>query len=204
MKSATQRFVYLSLAAGTHQTARPRLRLRLRRSRGYSLLELLIASAIVAILLQASAGGGLQEMVLRNERQVAAQELMRLIQFSRSEAINRGDWITLCAIDSSGQCRADWTDREVVVFQDLDANRRLNAERGEIALQRMRWPEDRGALQWRAALRYPAVTYSPIGSALQNGSFTLCQHGAGKQANWVLSINRGGRPYMNTRARRQC
>ena len=177
---------------------------RMPQQRGYNLLEMLIASAVVVVMLNASMSGGLQQLVLRNERQVAVQELMRLIQFSRSEAINRGAWVTLCAIDASGQCRAEWTNSDVVVFLDDNADRRLDAGGQELALQRMYWQADRGRLHWRAALRYPAVTYSPIGSALQNGSFILCQDATGDGADMVLSINRGGRPYVNTRARKGC
>ena len=169
--------------------------------KGYSLLELLVTGTIVAVFLQASAGGSLHSLVTHNQRQVAVQELMRLIQYSRSEAIHRQERVTLCALDPSGQCTGRWTERDVAVFVDRDGDRRAQSAE---ALQRYHWPASRGELLWRAALRYPAVTFTPQGAALQNGSFVLCQDDGDSNADLVLSINRGGRPYINEKLRRGC
>ncbi|MEE4659365.1 MAG: GspH/FimT family pseudopilin [Halieaceae bacterium] len=174
---------------------------RAARQHGYSLLELLVAGTIVAVFLQATAGGSLHDLITRNKRQVAVQELMRLIQYSRSEAIHRQERVTLCALDASGMCAGNWSGRDVAVFVDRDGDQRVQPAE---ALQRSTWPQSRGELLWRAALRYPAVTFTPQGAALQNGSFVLCQHDGDRSADVVLSINRGGRPYINTTRRRSC
>lgn len=168
---------------------------------GYSLLELLVVGTIVAVFLQATAGGSLHGLITRNKRQVAVQELMRLLQYSRSEAIHRQERVTLCALDASGKCTGTWGGRDVAVFTDRDGDQRVQPAE---ALQRSTWPQSRGELLWRAALRYPAVTFTPQGAALQNGSFVLCQDDGDRSADMVLSINRGGRPYINSTRRRSC
>ena len=158
---------------------------------GYTMPELLITSAIVAVGI--NAGLGLVDLVERQQRLIVAAELQRLLAFARYEAVSQQRPITLCALDNKSLCSREWAGRKVAVFSDSNKNRRL--DEGE-ALRKTRWPEKRGRLQWRAALGRPWLEYSEIGSTSQNGSFFLCSTDD-PTATLVMRINRGGRPYLD-------
>lgn len=168
-----------------------------RRCSGYTLLELMITGAVAAVCIQA--GLGLFEMVERNRRWAVSLEVQRLVGFARSEAVSRQRDVTLCAVNNEGLCQRDWEGLEVAVFTDLDNDRRL--DEGE-ALLRVPWPQSRGRLRWRAALARPWLRYSALGSTYQNGSFVFC--GKGLDAQLVISVNRGGRPYVADPAGYRC
>ncbi len=174
---------------------------RTPKQRGYTLVELLITTGIVALALSAASYSGLNELIERHRRQVSLQEVMRLVQFARSEAVNRQQSITLCALDDASTCTASWTGNTVAVFRDADYNRRVDP--GE-ALRAVHWPASRGSLQWRASLGRKHLEFSAMGSTAQNGSFLLCHRDGDKAADLVITLNRGGRPYVNGDTRRRC
>ena len=168
-----------------------------RRCRGYTLLELLVTGAAAALCI--NAGLALFEMVERNRRWAASLEIHRLVMFARSEAVSRQRDVTLCAVDAEGACRRDWSGLDVAVFTDLDGDGRLDD--GE-ALLVTHWPQARGRLRWRAALARPYLRYSALGSTYQNGSFVFYRKGL--DAELVISVNRGGRPYVAKPAGYRC
>ena len=123
--------------------------------RGYTLPELLITSAIVAVGI--NAGLGLVELVERQHRLAAASELQRLVAFARYEAVSQQRAVTLCALDNESRCSREWAGREVAVFTDTNGNHRL--EDGE-ALRITRWSQKRGRLQWRGRIEHDATAHS--------------------------------------------
>ncbi len=168
-------------------------------SRGYTLLDLLIATTIAGLLLQASFGLG--ALIHRERQMLAVRELQRLVQFARGQAVNLQREVLLCALDEEQACDGRWDGREVAVFSDLDRDKRLDP--GE-ALYLDHWPVDRGRLAWRASLGRDYLAFSAMGSTHQNGSFVLCFARQGEQPDIVLTLNRGGRPYLNTPGGRRC
>ena len=166
---------------------------------GYSLVELLSVTAILAVCV--SAGAGLAELVERERRVATVMDLRRLIAFARSEAVNRQRPVTLCAVDHSGKCSADWSGRDVVIFTDSDDDLRPT---GEEVIRREHWHSRRGTLVWRAAWRREYLQYQALGNTHQNGSFLLCHPDGDLNADLVLTVNRGGRPYQNDTSGRRC
>lgn len=65
------------------------------RARGFSLIELMVAVAILAILL-ALAVPSFQDMIQRNRVRTAAADLTDALNLTRSEAIKRGSSTRLC------------------------------------------------------------------------------------------------------------
>jgi prepilin-type N-terminal cleavage/methylation domain-containing protein len=87
---------------------------RRRPARGFTLIELAIVLAIVAILLRVAAPGMARAIAAR-ALSSQASEFMSTLRFARSEAISRGAVVTLCAAAPEGpsrQCQrprsADW------------------------------------------------------------------------------------------------
>ena len=169
------------------------------RGAGYTLLELLLTVAIIAVL--AELGSGFVGLVERQRHVVAVVDLRRSLNYARYMAVSLQSEVTLCALDGANRCQRTWQDREVAVFTDRNRNRRLDA--GEV-LQLDHWPKDRGWLEWRAALRRKYLVFRPSGVTAQNGSFLLCRRGRGQVADVVLVVNRGGRSYIGKPGTRRC
>ncbi len=166
---------------------------------GYSLLELLVTTAIAAVVI--TAGMGLGGLIVRERRYFELAELQRLVHYARAEAVSGQQAVTLCAVDSAGRCSRDWSGRDIAVFHDRDEDR---APSESELLRWSHWEEERGLLQWRAALGRRYLVFSAFGSTYQNGSFYLCYDGRGQPADRVLTVNRGGRPYLADPAGRRC
>ncbi len=173
-----------------------------RTNAGLSLVECLVVTAILAATFGFSMS--FRELFGRQHRYATVQELQRLVQFTRSQAVHRGEPVTLCAVDDGRECIRTWSGRNVAVF--TDANRDRRADDDEL-LHLSRWGLERGSLVWRAALSRRYLEYSPLGSTYQNGSFVWCENKHGNRegaADLVVSINRGGRPYLAEPGGKRC
>lgn len=170
-----------------------------RSPAGYTLLELLVTMSVCSCLALASLGLG--ELLQRTRQALAIAELQQLVQFARGQAVNLQQEVVLCALDANRACQRSWTGQQVAVFMDADRDRKLGD--GE-ALRLVDWPAERGRLAWRASLGRPFLAFSAMGSTNQNGSFILCREEDSRRPDVVLTLNRGGRPYLNTPGRRRC
>jgi len=90
-----------------------------RTHSGFTLIELMVTIAIVAILLAISVPGfqSFIEMI-RSER--IASDLRSAVNYARSEAIKTGEPVSVCAANSSNtgcatSAKTDWTDGWLVV-----------------------------------------------------------------------------------------
>jgi type IV fimbrial biogenesis protein FimT len=97
--------------------------------RGLSLVEVLIVMAIAAILLGIGVPN-MQTFILNNRLASATQEFYTALQFARSEAVRRGEQVTLVhhGAAGSGNWGAGWT-----MF--VDANRNAVQDAGEETLR---------------------------------------------------------------------
>jgi type IV fimbrial biogenesis protein FimT len=100
--------------------ARPIRTERLRRFAGFTLLELMTTLSVVGIVLAVGVPSYLT--VIRNNRAAAnANELVSALTIARSEAVRRGDRVSLCRSSDGASCGGTWTDGWIV-FVDGAAN----------------------------------------------------------------------------------
>ena len=94
---------------------------RLRRGKGgFSLIELMITLAVLAIALAVGIPS-FQGMIQRNRVVAAANELVAALQTARVEAVRRNRRVTLCPSADGAACAgSDWS--RLIVFVDANAN----------------------------------------------------------------------------------
>lgn len=84
---------------------------------GFTLLELIICITLMVVVATAVVPAG-RVLIQSGNARAVSQQLFRAIQFTRTEAIRRGQSVVLCPYDEdSGACLADWQ-REWVLFVD--------------------------------------------------------------------------------------
>jgi type IV fimbrial biogenesis protein FimT len=110
----------------------PSLRARRPLARGFTLIELAIVLAIVAILLRVAAPG-MSRTVAARALDAQSSEFMAALRFARTTAMQRGMVVTICAsapggppLACQGSGAADWRNGWIV-FADHDRRGMLDA-----------------------------------------------------------------------------
>ncbi|MEA3121912.1 MAG: type fimbrial biosis protein FimT [Paraburkholderia sp.] len=76
---------------------------RARRCRGFTFFEMVVVVALVA-LLAAMAAPSFVTWHLRDRVDAGARALLASLAYARSEAVRRGEPVTVCRIDADGRC----------------------------------------------------------------------------------------------------
>ncbi|MGJ4748790.1 GspH/FimT family pseudopilin, partial [Leptospira sp. SA-E8] len=106
---------------------RPRPGPALRRIEGFTLVELMMVVAIVAVLMTLAAPG-YQAFLLRRGVQVAMDALVEDLRYARSEALTRSGRVSVCSSLDGAVCASppDWL-AGWIVFADADGNGAVDA-----------------------------------------------------------------------------
>jgi len=167
------------------------------RQRGLSLLELLAALAILALL--SSFSLTLWPAVEHSLDLARVRSLEGLLSLARSAAVQRAEVVTLCGSLDGRHCSASWSgDFQVLVFVDDNHNRRLDEGEELLAADNLvggRW-------QWRGSGLRGYMRYGAVGQALDFGSFYLCP-GPGADRGHRLRVSAPGRSHRNVLPREE-
>ena len=155
------------------------------KMKGFSLIELIVVIAIVAILVMFSMP--FTEKIIGQYRAKSEQRtLLNLISFARETAMAEGRTVTLCPSLDKIHCSQDWN-LPVIVFFDTNAT---NIAEDEGELLRVAEPVTHGTLTFAVFPIGNFLQFTEDGFSLnQNGTFQYCA----KNQSWQIIINRIGR-----------
>ena len=117
------------------------------RASGFTLMELLIAIAVLAIL-TTLAVPAFTQFIQNNKLSAQANEMVAAMQYARSEALRRGERVRVCSSSGGAACDGNWSqgwiamadpngDAEVLrVWQSPDANLQFDPANGVVDFTR--------------------------------------------------------------------
>ena len=165
-------------------------------SRGFTLIELMIAVALTALLLGLAVPA--LDMFTTNARQTGAiNDFVSSMHIARSTAVTTNFRTTVCASESGINCEpVDW-DRGWIVFNDRDADQAVDNDENIVASSNgidglsIQSGEFGQFLMYRPNGR--VMTTSAAGNA---GQFTVCDNRGSDYAK-VLIVDLSGRPRLS-------
>jgi type IV fimbrial biogenesis protein FimT len=166
------------------------------REFGYTLLEMLITLAIIAIL-SALLIPSHAWLYADAKQTTASQQLLRAVSMARGAALLHGATVTLCG-GRDAACSGQWSDGQILF---LDAERKGSVRDASDVL--FVFDALSGALvHWRSALAKNYLSMNAAGTTDdEDGTFWYCATGA-KNPAWAMRINQTGRArleYPNSR-----
>lgn len=171
-----------------------RMSSRAATTRGYSLLELLIALVISSILLMIGFEG-FSSLAANTQRRNAVQALLSTVEHARHLALTINQRTLVCSIDSEDRCTEDWQGAALAIIPDRNNNRRQDY--GEVPSYRQPWPSKRIHVSWSNWLGDAAITFQGDGSVASNGTLYLSDDPIANDpktaAFTTLVISKGGR-----------
>ena len=152
---------------------------------GFTLLELLLTIAIVAIL-GAISIPYLHDIATQHRRIVEQKRLVSAINTARSMAISHGRFVTLCPSVDNRRCTSDWQ-QPLMIF--IDGDIKAEVDQQDYLLRAIN-DLSYGTLQLKAFPSKRYFRFHPDGfTDNQNGTFSYCYQHQG----WQLIVNRAGR-----------
>jgi type IV fimbrial biogenesis protein FimT len=159
------------------------------RQRGFTLIELMIAVAILAILLSLAVPS-FQDTIRRNQITANTNSLVTSLALARSEATKRGIRVSLCA--SNGVVCTGSTDWSTgwQVIEDRDGNGALDAP--DVTLQVSPVPSTGMIMTGDNA----SVTFESTGENLTARTFSISKYGCGAQQKRQITVATSGRSQL--------
>jgi len=165
------------------------------RARGFTLLELMIGLALLALLLTL-ATPPLRELIAVNRAAAHAQAVMTALFLARTEAVKRNQRVTLCKSTDGESCvvTGDWSQGWLVFVDESTFGTRDPAE--EVVRVQQRLGDDFTLRNANAADWYG---YRPDGSAVSSGglvtgTFRICPGDGDARFAYRVITNITGRP----------
>jgi len=160
------------------------------RTRGFTLTELLVMLAIIAVLATLAAPG-FGTLIGRSQVRAARDVLTTSLNQARIAAVNRGGHVVACPSPGGGRCghTTDWHPGWIL-FDDLDHDRSRSADEPLLAVAQVRT----AGLAIVASSGRLAIDYRPDGSASgTNVTLTICDRHSGANGASTVVVSPSGR-----------
>jgi len=158
-----------------------------RHQQGFTLMELMVAIAILAILISIAAPS-FTHLIARKQVDSFTTQVVGAMQLARSEAITRNTNVSICPRSGATSCGGSWLNG-LLVFVDDNGNGSLDGGTDTL-LQDAEM--DYGRLTLGGSYG-GSVTYQPSGTVTNNGNISACNdysHGTN------INVNAVGRPRL--------
>jgi type IV fimbrial biogenesis protein FimT len=183
----------------------------LRNSRGFTLIELMVTLAVMALLMLVAVPS-FQSTIASSRVTTVTNDLVGALASARTEAIRRGVRVTVCASADGASCLtgSDWS-QGWVVFTDINRNAAIDTDSDPNTVDDVvlatspATPAGIGVKGDASAERF--VSYAPDGQpktatgAVWSGNLQICsdssQLGDARRAR-LLDINTTGRVHTST------
>jgi len=160
---------------------------------GFTLLELMIAVAIVGILL-ALAAPNFRDALMNARLTAQTNDLMSDLALARSESLKRNLPVILCSSQDGAACGGGWPDGWIVY---VDADNSAAVSNGDTVMKIRAAGEGTSTITAQAGkLVVTAVSYRPTGQ-ISGGAeidFTLCDSRTTPNNGRTVKITVTGRP----------
>jgi type IV fimbrial biogenesis protein FimT len=157
-----------------------------QRDSGYTMIELVMTMAVVAIL-ASIAVPGFKYVTTSNRVATEVNGLLGDIQFARSQAVKEGQPVTICSSSDSANCTTTNWDAGWIVF--LDTNNSKTVDAGEAVIRKQ--PALGGTDTFVAtpgafhALTFNRMGYAPTGSTT---AINITLHDSTSNTNWTRCV----------------
>jgi type IV fimbrial biogenesis protein FimT len=166
----------------------------MQRSQGLTLIELMITLSIVAIL-AAIAGPSFKDAQYNAQRTTTVNDFLHGLFLARSEAIKRGQIVTMCKSTDGSTCAGastSWDDGWMIfVNSDRDDAPERDANE-DVLLVRAAWPN--GTI----TSNRQSYSFRPFQQAVVNGTLIFCDPRGSEHARAII-ISHTGRPRVAQR-----
>lgn len=170
-------------------------------SRGFTLLELMVAVAIVSILVTLAVPS-FRTLMINNRGSAHANALVQILTTARSEAIKRNRVVALCKSEDGANCDQALTwDQGILMFTFTDTNASGDYDAGEpiVTVIRADVPFVSQSVITGNASIDDSISYQPTGRGPLTGTFTIVPSGADASQEKEVALY-FGRPRASQRA----
>ncbi|WP_237060495.1 GspH/FimT family pseudopilin [Microbulbifer sediminum] len=171
--------------------------------RGFTLIELMVTIAVLAIVVSIAAPN-FATMINNNRSAALGEELAGAFNFARSEAVKRGDRVSICASNDGATCSAAGTwDQGWIVFSDSATTDSAAAPVVSAVLRRWEAPQGDAAIAVTQAAATNFVRYTQLGTLGRSSQVTVTSSVSGCKGNAARTMTIGPAGLINV-ARSAC
>jgi type IV fimbrial biogenesis protein FimT len=170
------------------------MRTPLRRGSGFTLIELMMTIAIVAVV-GSLAAPSFANILYDSTRTNAVNAFVHTVFLARSEAMMRGTIVSVCSSADGTTCDragADWSRGWIAFVNDDRDEPPVHDDNEQVVLVQGPWK------QGRISANRTAFSFRPYQQAVVNGTIVFCDPRGDVHARAVI-INAMGRPRVSQR-----